>query len=259
MTAKQKIDEAFGLALEERHCRRCPVFLLNVCRVGVETFAAKNAAALPSVEQTGWSVASRSLICRHQESREFVPVFCSGWAGWYVDIPGGGRQIISFILPGELVSAAVVFEPIEYCRVEAITDCQYRTFRRAELIQILFSRPANIEEIMRAWLDEKIRSDQLIVDLGRRTAEERIAHLIMQLAERIESRGMIKSFNERIPFPLRHHHIADATGLTPVHVSKVLSELRKRDILVIRNRFLSILDPVALFRLAGRWRQLDAR
>jgi CRP/FNR family transcriptional regulator len=88
------------------------------------------------------------------------------------------------------------------------------------------------------------------VDLGRRLAEQRIARLIMQLAERARARGTIGPA-EPLPVPLRQHHVADATGLTAVHVGKVLSELGRRNILAIRGRSLSVLDPVAFFRLAG--------
>ncbi|MEJ2432959.1 MAG: Crp/Fnr family transcriptional regulator [Pseudolabrys sp.] len=193
---------------------------------------------------------ARRLICRDQDVSDVVPVICNGWAAWYINVPHGGRQIISFILPGELASAALVFDPIQYCCIDAITDCQFRTFKRNELIKALFRRRDALERIAQIWIDEKKRSDQLIVDLGRRLAEQRIARLIMQLAERVKSGGTIGSA-EPLPFPLRQHHIADATGLTPVHVGKVLSELGRRNILAIRGRSLSILDPAAFVRLAG--------
>ncbi|MEJ2378707.1 MAG: hypothetical protein P8Y53_19510 [Pseudolabrys sp.] len=129
MAATQKTDEAFELALKEPYCRRCPAFLLNICRAGIDAFGSGKTAASPKVEQTGWSVLARRLICRDQDLSDVVPVICNGWATWYINVPHGGRQIISFILPGELARAALVFDPIQYCCIDAITDCQFRTLK----------------------------------------------------------------------------------------------------------------------------------
>ena len=85
-------------------------------------------------------------------------------------------------------------------------------------------------------MEEKTRTDQLIVDLGRRTADERIARLILGLAERLSKRDMARGGPTEFDFPLRQHHIADATGLTPVHVSKVLSEFRRNGLINISER-----------------------
>lgn len=194
---------------------------------------------------------ARRLVCREQDLGVAVPVICDGWAACYINLPDSGRQILSIVLPGELVSTALLFEPIQNWFIEAITDVECRTFKRCDLLEVLFKRPEALECISRAWVEERKRADQLILDLGRRLAEERIPRLIVQLVERLKVRGMSDTHSRRFPFPLRQHHIADATGLTPVHVSKVLSELRRRNILALSDRFLTILDPIALYHAAG--------
>ena len=87
----------------------------------------------------------------------------------------------------------------------------------------------------------------------RRTADERIARLMLNLADRLARRGMTRvdaSAAIEMEFPLRQHHIADATGLTPVHVSKVLSEFRRNGLIRISDRSLTILDPAGFRRVA---------
>jgi CRP-like cAMP-binding protein len=163
----------------------------------------------------------------------------------------GSRQILSFLLPGDIVSTALLFEPRPHCLVEAITDVRYRTFKRTELREILFSRPDLLDKLSRAWIEEKARADQLIVDLGRRTADERIARLILGLVDRLIKRDMVHGDPLELDFPLRQHHIADATGLTPVHVSKVLSEFRRSGLIKISERSLTILDPAGFRRVAN--------
>jgi CRP/FNR family transcriptional regulator, anaerobic regulatory protein len=199
-------------------------------------------------------VAARRVVCREHDLHDAVPVICAGWAASVVMLSDGSRQILSFLLPGDLVSTALLFEPRSHCLVEAVTEVRYRTFRRSELKAALLQNPESFDALSKAWIEEKVRTDQLIVDLGRRTADERIARLILNLAERLARRGMTITTGEthciKIEFPLRQHHIADATGLTPVHVSKVMSELRRAGLIEISDRFLTILDPAGFRRTA---------
>jgi CRP/FNR family transcriptional regulator, anaerobic regulatory protein len=200
--------------------------------------------------QSTLSAAARRIVCREQELHDVVPVICEGWAASVVMLSDGSRQILSFLLPGDIVSAALFFDVRPHCLVEAITDVRYRSIKRAEFRTALFKDPDLFERLLKAWTEETLRSDQLIVDLGRRTADERIARLILNLAERLAERGMVQSATMEIDFPLRQHHIADATGLTPVHVSKVLTEFRRGGLINISDRSLTILDPVGFRRVA---------
>lgn len=181
-----------------------------------------------------------------------VPIICSGWAASAIMLSDGSRQILSFLLPGDIVSTTMLFEPRPNFVVEAVTDVQYRSFRRSELKDILYKHPDLMEKLCKVWSDERMRADQLIVDLGRRTADERIARLILNLVDRLLKRNLVHCDPLELEFPLRQHHIADATGLTPVHVSKVLSEFRRSGLIKISERSLTILDPVGFRRVANK-------
>ena len=106
----------------------------------------------------------------------------------------------------------------------------------------MFSDPDTAAQLAHLWIDEKRRADETIVDLGRRSASERIARLILGLVERLQNRNMTMGGAFEVEFPLRQHHIADATGLTPVHVSKLLSEFRRNGLIRLSERSLAILD-----------------
>jgi CRP-like cAMP-binding protein len=181
-----------------------------------------------------------------------VPIICSGWALSAVQLADGSRQILSFLLPGDVVSPCLLFESKPNCFVEAITNVTYRAFNRGDLRQLMVADPAALATLARVWAQEKRRTDELIVNLGRRTAAERIARLILGLLERLQERNMTSDPFE-IDFPLRQHHIADATGLTPVHVSKLLSEFRRKGLIRLSERSLAILDPAG-FRAAANMR-----
>jgi CRP/FNR family transcriptional regulator len=228
-----------------------PACDLNFCQAAAEISWAYTGATPHRLHQTDHTVPARRTICREQDLHDAVPVISSGWAASIVMLSDGSRQILSFLLPGDIVSTALLFEPRPHCLVEAVTEVRYSTFRRSELKDIVFRTPELLEKLSRAWIEEKTRSDELIVDLGRRTADERIARLILSLVERLVKRDMARTDPMEVDFPLRQHHIADATGLTPVHVSKVLSEFRRNGLIRISERSLAILDPDGFRRIAN--------
>lgn len=187
------------------------------------------------------TVAARRIICRERDFYEYVPVICHGWAAASATLVDGRKQILAFLLPGDIVSTTLLFEPSSHCVVEAITAVEYRTFQREEIKNLIFNDPRLIHTLSKSWIAEKLAADQLAIDLGRRTAHERIARLIENLRQRLAARGMMRGLT--MDFPLRQHHIADATGLTPVHVSKVLSEFRRTGLIEIGDRSITILNP----------------
>lgn len=232
-------------------CGACPAYELDFCRFFSEAQSNAGRARPLEIQQTFHTVPARRIICREQDLHDAVPIICTGWAASVVLLSDASRQILSFLLPGDIVSTALLFEPRPHCLVEAITDVRYCTFKRTELKGILFNHPDLFERLSKAWIEEKSRADQLIVDLGRRTADERIARLILNLAERLGIRGLVQTELMEMEFPLRQHHIADATGLTPVHVSKVLSEFRRSGLIKISDRSLTILDLAGFRRVAN--------
>ncbi len=230
-------------------CRLCAALDINIClSPNAEPHAATHATP---VRQSGHSAPARRIICRGQDLHDIVPVICSGWAAAIVMLSDGSRQIVSFLLPGDMISTTMLFDSKPHCLVEAITDVNFRTFNRTDLKSLIYKNPDLLDAFLKIWVDEKARADQLIVDLGRRTADERIARLILNLIDRLAKRDMVRGNPAEFEFPLRQHHIADATGLTPVHVSKVLTEFRRNGLINISERSITILDSVGFSRVAN--------
>ena len=232
-------------------CSLCPAFKL-LCG-GIRNGNAENAgyAASPGLTVTTHTIPARRLILHPKEWSDFVPIICSGWAMSSVALPDGRRQIISFLMPGDIVSVGSLMAPISGHTVEAITEVSYRKFKREEIKAQLLERPELLERMFALWSEDKARADQLALDLGRRRADERIARLILRLREKMVKRTPVQSAT--FDFPLRQRHIADATGLTPVHVSKVLGELQRAGLIEISSRSLTIMNAAELQRIAD-WR-----
>ena len=186
-----------------------------------------------------------------EELAETFPIICQGWAASFILLPNGSRQILSLLLPGDILSVGLLFGTRPNFQVEAITTVHYCTFDRNKFKQALRNAPDVFDRFGRVCVEERAAADQLIVDLGRRTALERIARLILSLESRLEQRGMVQAQTKEMDFPLRQHHIADATGLTPVHVSKMLAEFRRRGMIELNERSLTVRDPEGLRRSAN--------
>lgn len=232
-------------------CSNCPAFNL-LCG------GAKNDDAVDAGHPVGFgfsatvhTIPARRLILHPKEWSDTVPIICSGWAMSSVALPDGRRQIISFLLPGDIVSAGSLMAPMSGHTVEAVTEVTYRKFKRQEIKGLLLGRADLLEKLFALWNEDKARADQLALDLGRRRADERIARLILRLAEKVAKRSSVRT--PTFDFPLRQRHIADATGLTPVHVSKVLGELQRAGLIEINSRSLTITNAAELQRVAD-WR-----
>ncbi|HEX6260656.1 MAG TPA: Crp/Fnr family transcriptional regulator [Woeseiaceae bacterium] len=233
-------------------CAVCPAWELGLCSIlrnGVSEAERSAAGTLPM--STVHTVPARRTIFHPKEWSEFVPVICSGWSVSSIALPDGRRQILSFLLPGDAVCTAFLFGPLSGRHVEAVTEVTYRKFKRHDLRALLFGNPDLFDRVAKIWIEERVQADQLALDLGRRTASERIARQILNLAERLAKRGMMSG--QTMEFPLRQRHIADATGLTPVHVSKVLGEFQRARLIEISSRSLTIINEAEL-RVAADWR-----
>ena len=203
----------------------------------------------PPVAQAEHSAAARRPIFRSNERVTHVPVICDGWACVAEHLTNGRRQILSFVLPGDLVSTSLLFEPFVRHEIEAITAVRYRGFDRVGLRETMAACPDVLDKLSKECIEEKEGIAALVIDLGQRMADERVARLILDLMERLARRSAVRA--QTFAFPLRQTQIADALGLSPVYVNRVLNDFRQNGLVKIENRSLTILDAAELRRLAG--------
>lgn len=202
-----------------------------------------------AISQKHSAFAARRAIFFRENIIEGVPIICDGWAATVLRLSKGRRQILSILLPGEMVAGRLLFEPQLQVSVDAITSGSYRTFDRSQLRSAMAASTKIFDKLLSAYNDERDRADQLIADLGRRTASERIARLLLDIWSRLEKAGKVEG--DSVEFPLRQTHIADATGLTTVYVSKVINALRNDGLADVTDRSLKILDIGKLRRMAA--------
>lgn len=217
-------------------CVACPRFGLGFCHAvlgGADDLARE---AGESWQHHRIVAAGKQIVARNQETPD-VFVLCGGWGFRFLQLADGRRQILGFLLPGDLFSVASVFEERFHFSVKALTTVQISTMRRSE-VQLRLKSPPVVMALAKACSLEAESSDRIIATLGRCSAEERIAFLLLHLMKRIAAHNVIR--DQRYPFPLRQQHIADAVGLTSVHVSRVLGTFRDRGIVELSNGVLRV-------------------
>lgn len=203
-------------------------------------------ASTPQAGDLQYSVvvkAGRQLVARGKPS-DYVFVLCAGWAFRCIQLPNGSRQILRFLQPGDLFSPISVFEEASHFSVVALTGVQVSAFARSEVRRKYLADAGARSSIEISVVLEAREAAEFLTVLAQYSAEQRIAHLLLNLIRRIGNRQVIRE--RRYPFPLRQQHIADAVGLTPVHVSRVLSLLRDRGIVVLSDGVLEVVDLPAL-------------
>lgn len=172
-----------------------------------------------------------------------------GWGYRFSILSNGRRQILGFLLPGDLFTVTSVFEQRFSFSVEALTEVQITGFRRTEVKRLLMSNSA----LRAKWEDSVARqvrgADELLVVLGQCTADERVAYLILHLTRRMQSQGLAS--DHRYRFPLKQTHIADALGITSECVCRVLGRFRKHGILALSGGYLEILNFAELERIGS--------
>jgi CRP-like cAMP-binding protein len=177
-----------------------------------------------------------------------VQIIQRGWAFRYRGWADGRRQILDFLLPGDVVGLESGLLGMTEHSVRALTEielCQIDSQRLEEL----FRQHGRLAlALAKHQAAEARRMDERLAVLGRRSAIERIAFLMLELWER----QMPRDTDRSCPFPLRRQHIADATGLTGAHVNRTLNALRRDRIATLAGGRLVIQDRVALAGLAGR-------
>lgn len=224
-------------------CATCPLRPNGICGV------LQAARGEPRrMRQSFGGARADETIYRRGEKTDDVFILCYGWALAVAILPDGRRQILSILMAGDLLSTNLIFRDTLGISFQALTQVRYSRIRRADIQARLASDPGTLQALAQVFLAETKAAQDMIIDLGRRTADERIARLLVSLARRVRERSVIRE--ERYPFPLRQRDIADLVGLTPVHVSRVIGKFRRAGLIAHAGGVLTILDAAGLERVA---------
>lgn len=174
----------------------------------------------------------------------------SGWAMRFKALQDGRRQILYFILPGDVIGFQAQFFDSAVTSVEAVTDVSLCVVPYQDVAGLSEDRPEIAFRFAALTADLKRTMEEQLLSLGQRTALERVAALILDLYGRAEARDMVRG--DGMPFPLTQQHIADALGISLVHANRTLKRLQRDGLFRIKGRRLQVLDAAALEKVTQK-------
>jgi CRP-like cAMP-binding protein len=177
-----------------------------------------------------------------------ICILREGWAFRYQSLEDGRRQIVDFVLPGDILGIGASSQVLY--GVEALSPCTWITMSRARFLAKLSEEPALNLNLLNMLSAGQVRAYEQMTSVGRRTARERVAHLLLDLAKRVQT-SMIDCEGVEITMPLMLSHIGDALGLATETVCRCLGELKRAGILIFAAGRLEILDLDGLSELVG--------
>lgn len=191
--------------------------------------------------------AGESLFMQGDEIRS-VCVLRQGWAFRYQCLEDGRRQIVDFVLPGDVLGIGLASQI--FYGVEALSACTWVVIPRASFLANLDREPTFSVKLLNMLSAAQMRAFDQMTSVGRRTARERVAHLLLDLARRAQ-RSASDCEELAITMPLMLSHIGDALGLATETVCRCLGDLKRAGILVFSSGRLKILDLEGLSDLVG--------
>ena len=202
--------------------------------------------ALPYRLQT---VEPAAYVVREGERPDRSCLIVSGLAYRHKVTVEGARQIVGVHIPGDFVDLEASLLNVADHNVQALTRCEMAFFPRSAIHELILTYP-RLGYAM--WIDTLIDASifrEWVLNVGRRDARSRIAHLLCEFARRLEVAGLAKEY--RYELPMTQEQLADATGLTPVHVNRTLKGLSRDGLIERDRRHVAIPRWEALREVAG--------
>ncbi len=196
--------------------------------------------ALASLTERVVAYDRRGEILHEGDPLTGIFLLRKGWAYRFTILPGGRRQIISFLIPGDLCNAhLLLFRRMEH-GITALTSCEIGVISPERFLDVLDRHPRISRALYLNGLVLEAVLRERIVTLGRRTATQRIAHLLCELLLRLRATGLARDHSYDLP--LTQMDIADTLGLNHVHVNRVMKTMRRMGLIKLKGHLLEIPD-----------------
>jgi CRP/FNR family transcriptional regulator len=239
-----------------RQCDHCLVRHVGLCNA----FADGSGLDLSDLEDAHFPVRvfdSNDAIFSQGEGSDNIFNVVSGWVGLHQDMPDGRRHISQFLLPGALFGVKPRHSRFSH-GATTITTASICAIPTSRVDDLRLMYPAFNERFI--WLLERENhfANQALTMIGQGTSLERVARILWGLATRISAPEAVRP-GVRLRAPLTQRLIADATGLTAIHVNRVIRRLREQALVEFHDGVMVIDDPARLASLANEGSNSDSR
>jgi len=209
---------------------------------------ADEAATLGELQSATRTVQRHRDIITEGKSYTSLFVLIEGIAIRYRILHDGRRQIVNIVLPGDIVGVLGSFFENALYSTKALTDSVIATVPFTRLGALFETHPRLVTKVFWSFACETAIYAEHVIDLGRRSALERIAHFLLELLTRLQAVGLADATSYQIP--LTQELIGDALGLSIPHVNRVLRRLRDDELVAIEDQRVTIKDLQGLSELA---------
>lgn len=206
-------------------------------------------ACLAELQSRRRSLPPLTEIVHEGQTDHRAWILQEGWANCYKLVPNGGRQIISFPLPGDFMGLRSVLLRTSDHSFASLTGAVVSDVPTQRIIEVFHQFPRIATAILWAASRDEAMVVEHLVNIGRRSAIERLAHLFLELGQRLKMVDLVSS--NSFACPLNQYVLADALGLTAIHVNRVLRQLRERRLITVKAHQVIIHDLDGLRELAG--------
>ncbi|HEY8617679.1 Crp/Fnr family transcriptional regulator [Phenylobacterium sp.] len=221
--------------------------LVRKLRHGAELSPLDEAALVGAIHD-GKRLAARQTVVSEGDRPRDVHVILDGFACRYKILPDGGRQIMAWLVPGDFCDLHVAILGAMDHGIATLTPSRLGTIPPADVDRLSRTSPALSRALWWATLVDEAILREWLVTMGRRPADRQVAHLFCELLVRLQSVGLADG--NRIELPITQGDLADAAGLTAVHVNRVVQQLRADGLIDWSDRTLTVHDPRALAEFA---------
>jgi CRP-like cAMP-binding protein len=185
----------------------------------------------------------------HQgQSDQAAYILSEGWVCSYKIQPDGTRQIVDFQVPGDFLGLRSVLLRTSDHSFEPIVKIEAAEVLKADLLAAFAQTPRLAMAILWAVSRDEAMVVEHLVGIGRRDADARMAHFLLELGSRLSLVGI--GTRDGYDCPLTQYHLADALGLSAIHVNRVLRQLRERGLVTFRDGHVTLHDHGRLVDLA---------
>ncbi|MBZ9856999.1 Crp/Fnr family transcriptional regulator [Mesorhizobium sp. CA13] len=203
---------------------------------------------LEAIFERDLTIRKREELVVHGSEFRNLCFVKDGYAIRYRLLRSGRRQILKLILPGDVIGFPVSFFDRSTCAVVAVSELTYAVCSFDAYVRLCYEQPQF--GLVLSWLaaQEAATYAEHIVNLGRRTPIERLAHLLLEIHARLleVERADEASFD----LPFSQEIMADALGLSVPHLNRVIQQLRAEQLITSNARFIDLTDLAGLRRLA---------
>lgn len=194
-------------------------------------------------------IRAKRHVIREGENPKHIHIVLDGWAARYKIQNEGSRQIVAILLPGDICDLhSTILSRMDH-GIVTLTDARIAYVPAMVMETLPIGRPNLLRALWRATLIDEAILRAWIANIGRRPALARIAHLFAELHARLKLIGMVSDGDFELP--MTQEVLADAVGLTPVHVNRSMKKLREQGLVELRDNWLRITDVEALKRFCG--------